>query len=106
MNQSVSISPYSLQEPIFLCNKDPKILIVPFVEALEELESKSKEKILEKFSSTENLIKPRVNTIFGKLNENKKQSTPLFEFKNIEEEEIDMTNSSKFIKINSRTTTF
>ena len=44
----VSISPNLLQEPIFLCNKDPKTLIVSFVEALEELASKSKAEVLQK----------------------------------------------------------
>ena len=95
---SVSISSNLLQEPIFLCNKDPKTLIVSFVEALEELASKSKEKMLQKFCSIENAIKTRVNSIFEKLNERKNESTPMFEFQNIEEEEeIDM--STQFLQV-------
>ena len=84
---SVSISSNLLQEPIFLCNKDPKTLIVSFIEALEDLASKSKAETLLNFSSIENAIKTRVNSIFEKLNERKNESTPMFEFQNIEEEE-------------------
>ena len=45
----VSIFSNLLQEPIFLCNKDPKTLIVSFVEALEKLASKNKAEMLQKF---------------------------------------------------------
>ena len=86
-----------LQEPIFLCKKDRKELIVTFVEALEEIASKSQAELLEKFSSLEIEIKVRKNSIFEKLEELKNQSTPLFEFQYIEEEEIDM--STQFLQI-------
>ena len=70
---SVSISSSNLlQEPIFLCNKALKTVIVSFVEALEELASKSKAEMLQKFSSFENAIQTRVNSIFEKLYERKK----------------------------------
>ena len=73
-------------------------MIVSFVEALEELASKSKAEMLQKFSSIENAIKTRVNSIFEKLNEKKNKSTPMFEFQNCEEEEeIDM--STQFLQI-------
>ena len=39
---SVSISSNLIEEPVFLCDKDPKNLIVSFVEAPEELANKSK----------------------------------------------------------------
>ena len=45
---SVSISSNLIQETFFLCNKDPKTMIVSFVEALEELASKSKAEMLQK----------------------------------------------------------
>ena len=64
---SLSISSNLLEELIFLCNKDPKILIVSFVEALEELASKSKAKMLQKFSFIENSIKTRENFILENL---------------------------------------
>ena len=83
---SVSISSNLLQEPIFLCNKDPKTLIVSFVETLEELTSKSKEEMLQNFSTIENANRTRVNFIFEKLNGGKDESAPMFEFQSIEEE--------------------
>ena len=86
---TVSISSNLLQEPIFLCNRDPRTLIVSFVEALEELASRSKAEMLQKFSSIENAIKNRVSSIFEKLNGRKDESTPMFELQYIEEEEID-----------------
>ena len=94
---SVSISSNLLQETIFLCNRDPKTLIVSFVEALEELASRSKAEMLQKFSSIENAIKNRVSSISEKLNGRKDESTPMFEFQYIEEEEIDM--STQFLQI-------
>ena len=94
---SVSISSNLLQVPIFLCNRDPKTMIVSFVEALEELASRSKAEMLQKFSSIENAIKNRVSSIFEKLNGRKDESTPMFEFQYIEEEEVDM--STQFLQI-------
>ena len=55
---SVSISSNLLQEPIFLCNKDPKTLIVSFVEALEELASKSKAEMIKNFPPLKMQLKP------------------------------------------------
>ena len=94
---SVSISSNLLQEPIFLCNRDPKTLIVSFVEALEELASSSKAEMLQNFSSIENAIKNRVSSFFEKLNGRKDESTPMLEFQYIEEAEIDM--STQFLQI-------
>ena len=93
----MSISSNLLQEPIFLCNKDPKTLIVSFVEVLVEIASKSKAEMLQKFSCIEKAIKTRVNSIFEKLKERKTESTPTFEFEYIEEEETDI--STKFLQI-------
>ena len=96
---SVSISSNLLQEPIFLCNIDPKTLIVSFVEALEELASKSKAEMLQKISYIENAIETRVSSIFEKLNERKNESIPMFEFQNIEEEEEEIDMSTQFLQI-------
>ena len=52
--------------------------------------------MLQKFSSIENAIKTRVNSIFEKLNGRKDESTPKFEFQNIEKE-IDML--TQFLQI-------
>ena len=87
---SVSISSNLKQEPIFFGNKDPKTLIVSFVEALEELAGKSKAEIMQNFSPIENAIKTRVSSIFEKLNGRKDDSTPMFEFQYFKQEEIDM----------------
>ena len=46
--------------------------------------------MLPKFSSIENAIKTRVNSVSEKLNGRKHESTQMFEFQYIEEEEIDM----------------
>ena len=86
----------SILEPIFLCNKGHKTLIVSFFEALEEIASKLKAEILQKLSSIENLIKTKVNSIFEKLNERKNESTSIFEFQYIEEEESDL--STQFLQ--------
>ena len=94
---SVSISSNLIQEPVFLCNKDPKTLIVSFVGALEELAGKNKAEMLQKFLPIENAIKTRVSSIFEKLNGRKDESTPMFEFQFFEEEEIDM--STQFLQI-------
>ena len=53
--------------------------------------------MLQKFSPIENAIKTRVSSIFEKLNGRKDESTPMFEFQYIEEEEIDM--STQFLQI-------
>ena len=93
----VSISSNLLQETIFLCNRDPKTLIKSFVAALVELASKSIAEILPKFSSLENAVKTRVNSIFEELNKMKSESTPQFEFQYIKDEETDM--STQFLQI-------
>ena len=88
----MSISSNLLQKLIFLCNKDPKTLIVSFVEALKELASKSKAEMLQN---------SKVNSIVEKLNERKNENTPMFEFQNIEEEEeIDMSTEFHQIRKN------
>ena len=53
--------------------------------------------MLQKFSSIEKAIKNRVSSIFEKLNGSKDESTPMFEFQYIKEEEIDM--STQFLQI-------
>ena len=97
---SVSVSSNLLQEPIFPCNKDPETLIVSFIETLEELASKSKAEILQKFSSIENAVKIRVNSIFEKLNARKNGSSSMFEFQYIKKEEINMSTHFLQIQIN------
>ena len=97
---SVSISSNLIEEPVFLCDKDPKNLIVSFVEALEELVNKRKTEMQTKFASIQEIINSRVKTIFQKLNERKGRTTPAFDFEDecIEvESEADM--STQFLQM-------
>ena len=97
---SVSISTNLIGEPVFLCDKDPKNLIVSFVEALEELANKSKTEMQTKFASIQEIINSRVKTIFEKLNERKGRTNPAFDFEDEcieEEEEADM--STQFLQM-------
>ena len=48
---SVSISSNLIEKLVFLCEKDPKTLIVFFVEALKELANKGKNEMQTKFES-------------------------------------------------------
>ena len=90
----VSISSNLIEEPVFLCDKDHKNLIVSFVEALEELANKSKTEMQTKFASIQETINSRVKANFEKLNERKGHTTPAFDFVDEcieEEEEADMS---------------
>ena len=66
---TVSISSNLLDEPIFLCDKDPQSLIIDFVANLELLAEKNKTEMRSKFLEIENNIKKRLHTIFSILNE-------------------------------------
>ena len=55
--------------------------------------------MLQKFSSIENAIKSRVNSIFEKPNERKNESTPIFEILKIEEEEEEIDMSTQILQI-------
>ena len=96
---SVFISSKLIEEPLFLCDKDPKNLIIFFVESLEELANKTKTEMQTKFASIQEIIKSRVKAIFEKLNERKGHTTPAFGFEDecIEEEEADM--STQFLQM-------
>ena len=76
---SVSISSNLIDEPVFLCNKDPKALITSFVEAIEDSANKSKTEMRTKFSSIEAIIRARVNAIWENLNKRKDQNASAFE---------------------------
>ena len=86
---SVSISSNLIEEPVFLCNKDHKNLIVSFVETLEEIANKSKTEVQTKFASIQEIINSRAKAIFEKLIERKVHKTPAFDFEDecFEEEE-------------------
>ena len=97
---SVSISSNLIEEPVFLCDKDPKNLIISFVEALEELANKSKNEMQTKFASIQEIINSRVKAIFEKMNEKKGCTNPASDFEDEcieEEEEADM--STQFLQM-------
>ena len=71
---SVSISSNIIDEPVFLCDNDPKALIISFVEAIEDLANKSKTEMWTKFSSIEAIIRARVNSIGENLIKRKDQN--------------------------------
>ena len=97
---SVSISSNLMDEPVFLCEKDTKALIISFVEAIEELANKSKTEMRTKFFSIEAIIRARVNAIWENLNKRRDQNASAFECEDErveEDDEADM--STQFLKM-------
>ena len=64
---SVSISSNLLDEPVFLCEKDPNRLIISFVAQMEILASKNKADLRPKFLAVEAEIKTRLSDIYSRL---------------------------------------
>ena len=64
---SVSISSNLLDEPVFLCKKDPNRLIISFVAQLEILSAKNKADLKPKFLAVEAEIKDRLSDIYSRL---------------------------------------
>ena len=97
---SVSISSNLFDEPVFLCDKDPKALIISFVEAIENLANKSKTEMPTKFSSIEAIIRARVNAICKKINRRKDQNASTFECEDERTEEDDEADmSTQFLQM-------
>ena len=97
---SVSISSNLTDEPVFLCDKDPKALIISFVEAIEDLANKSKTEMRTKCSSIETIIRARINTICENLNKRKDQNASTFEFEDEPTEEDDEADlSTQFLQM-------
>ena len=97
---SVSISSNLIDEPVFLCDEDPKALITSFVEAIEDLANKIKTELRTKFSSIEAIIRARVNAIWENLNKRKDQNASAFECEDErveEDDEADM--STQFLQM-------
>ena len=65
---SVSISSNLQDDTIFMCEKDPELLIIAFVSSLELLAERSKLQMRTKFQESENTVNDRVKKIFEKLN--------------------------------------
>ena len=97
---SISISCNLIDEPVCLCDKDPKAFIISFVEAIEDLANKSKTEMRTKFSSIQAIIRARVNAICENLNERKDQNASTFECEDEcteEDDEADM--STQFLQM-------
>ena len=69
---SVSISSNLVEEPIFLCNSDPDLLVASFIGALESLASQSKAKLKNLFLDIETTIKIKLGSILEKLTQRHK----------------------------------
>ena len=63
----VSISSNSLDEPVFLCENDPNLLIISFVAQLEILAAINKVDVRSKFLEVEAEIKTRLNIVSSRL---------------------------------------
>ena len=56
-----------MEEPIFLCNSDPHLLVASFFGALENLASQSKATMKNLFPDIETTIKNKLGSILEKL---------------------------------------
>ena len=88
---SVSISSNLFDEPVFLCDKDPKAPIISFVEAIEDLTNNNKTEMRKKFSPFEAVIRAQVNAICENFNKRKDQNASTFECDDERTEEDDET---------------
>ena len=66
---SVSISSNLQDDPIFLCEKDPELLIIAFVSSLQLVAEKRKLQMRTKFQKIENTVNDQVNKIFETFND-------------------------------------
>ena len=78
---SVSISSNLLQEPIFICNSNPRDLVSSFVNALENLAAQSKAQMRMSFLEIETAIESRLSHVMGLLNKrrSRREATLTFE---------------------------
>ena len=77
---SVSISSNLLQEPIFICNSNPRDLVSSFVNALENLAAQSKVQMRMSFLEIETAIESRLSHVMGLLNERRSRREATFTF--------------------------
>ena len=64
----VSLSSHLFEQPIFLCNSNPKALVESFVDALDGLAKRSKAQMELKFFQMETSVKSERNQVFSVLN--------------------------------------
>ena len=97
---SVSISSYLIREPTFLCNANPRHLILSFITALEGLATQSKTQMKLKFIEVETAIKLKLCATLEQLSQrrNRAESLPYFVDDCIVEEEKDLSTNSGISK--------
>ena len=78
---SVSISSNLLQEPIFICNSNPRDLVSSFVNALESLAAQSRAQMRMSFLEIETAIESRLSHVMGLLNERRSRREATFTLK-------------------------
>ena len=96
---SVSISSNLVEEPIFLCNSDPHLLVASFSGALENLASQSKAKMKNLFLDVETTIKNKLGSILEKLTQrhNRREQADLDDCDN------EICASTQFLQIQKKT---
>ena len=77
---SVSISSNLLQDPIFICNSNPRDLVSSFVDALENLAAQSKAQMQMSFLEVETAIKSKLSHLMELLNERRSRREGTFTF--------------------------
>ena len=75
---SVSTSSNLLQDPIFICNSNPRDLVTSFVNALENLAAQSKPQMRTSFFEIETAIESRLSNLMGLLNERRSRREATF----------------------------
>ena len=73
---SVSFSSNLVEEPIFICNSDPRLLVASFIGAVENLAYQSKAKMKDVFLDIKTTMKIKLGSILEKLTqrENRQES--------------------------------
>ena len=77
---TVSIASNLLQEPIFICNSNPRALVSSFVNALENLAAQSKDQMRMSFLEIETAVESRLSHVMGLLNERRSRREATFTF--------------------------
>ena len=99
---SVSISSNQIQEPIFLCNSDPRHLVPSIISALQGLATQSKAQSKLRNIEVETAIKIKLSSILEHLNQRHSQRERVIDYDNdeylndsLEENEL----STQFLQI-------
>ena len=69
-----------VEQPIFLCNSNPGVLVVSFVDVLDGLATQSITQMKLKVLEIETSVKSKLNQIFSTLNRRRCRKEPVLEF--------------------------